>query len=96
MKDVHPYRSDFGASNENIFHCNYLLIENFLWNVYMNKVIGIGELVGQDEALQIAEILLVGKTNFRCALYVTNSVTMLNKITISKVVTIIKLRNIYL
>jgi len=91
MKDVHPYRSDFGASNENIFHCNYLLIENFLWNV-----IGIGELVGQDEALQIAEILLVGKTNFRCALYVTNSVTMLNKIKISKVVTIIKLRNIYL
>lgn len=91
MKDVHPYRSDFGASNENIFHCNYLLIENFLWNV-----IGIGELVSQDEALQIAEILLVGKTNFRCALYVTNSVTMLNKIKISKVVTIIKLRNIYL
>ena len=96
MKDIHPYRSDFRASKENIFHCNFLPIGNFLWNVYMNKVIGIGKLVGQDEALQITAILLAGKTNFRCALYVTSSVTMLNKILISKVVTVMKLRNIYL
>lgn len=55
-----------------------------------------GEPDGQDETLQIIVILLVRKGKFRCALYVSNPVTMLNKISISEIVTVMELRNIYL
>ena len=55
-----------------------------------------GEPDGQDEVLQIVVTLLVGKGKFRSALYASNPVTTLNKISISEIVTIMELRNIYL
>ena len=100
MEGTHPYRSrflwDFWASKENIIHSNDFQIESLLWNMYMNKMIGNGELGGQDEALQIAATLPAGKSKFRCALYITSSVTMLNKTSRSKVVTVMEVRNVYL
>lgn len=63
--------------------------------MYINKMTGSGEPDGQDEALKIVVILFVRKGKFRCALYVSNPVTMLKKISISEIVTIMELRKIY-
>lgn len=59
------------------------------------KCLGLGEPEGQDEALQIAAILFIGKGKFRCVRYFAISVTILNKISVSEIVTIMELRNIY-
>lgn len=99
MEGIHPYRTrylrDSWASKKPIIYNNNLHIERLLWNVYIIKITVSGEPDGQDEALQIIVILLVRKGKFRCALYVSNPVTMLNKISITEIVTIMELRNIY-